>query len=272
MKFVKQLFNFYLNSSIHVSLSVFSLTWITLLELDLAYNEPVLYFIFYASITGYNFVKYFGIAKFHHRQLAGWLKVIQILSFICFCLMCFYLFQLRFLTLTYVFVFGVLTFLYAIPFLLKKDMSLRTIGGLKVFVIALIWTGVTVIIPVVNESVSFTSDIALMGFQRFLFILVLMIPFEIRDLKFDSENLQTIPQRIGISRTKYLGIILLGAFFLLEFLKDETNSNQILILLIVCFLTAILILLSKVNQGRYYSAFWVEALPLIWLMLVIFIS
>ena len=48
MRFIKQVFDFYINSSIHVALAVFSLAWITLLEFDLAYDESVLYFVFYA--------------------------------------------------------------------------------------------------------------------------------------------------------------------------------------------------------------------------------
>ena len=45
--------------------------WITLLKFEQIFDEWILFFIFFATITGYNFVKYFGIAKFHHRKLAG---------------------------------------------------------------------------------------------------------------------------------------------------------------------------------------------------------
>jgi len=62
MTFLKQLFNFYINSSIHVALAVYALAYITLVEYDIEYDENVLYFVFYATITGYNFVKYFGIS------------------------------------------------------------------------------------------------------------------------------------------------------------------------------------------------------------------
>ena len=136
MMFLKRLFNFYVNSSIHVALSVYALTWITLLSFDLDYNESVLYFIFYASITGYNFVKYYGMAKFHHRQLANWLKLIQIVSFICFILMCYYAIQLKLNTLIFIGCFALLTLLYAVPFYPKKNNTLRNISGLKIYIIA----------------------------------------------------------------------------------------------------------------------------------------
>jgi len=56
MRFMKLLFDFYINSSIHVALAVLSLSWITLLEFDIPYDKEVLFFIFFASITGQNFI------------------------------------------------------------------------------------------------------------------------------------------------------------------------------------------------------------------------
>ena len=269
MTLLKHLFNFYINSSIHVALSVYSLTWITLVSLDLSYSESVLYFVFYASITGYNFVKYFGIAKFHHRQLASWLKFIQILSFICFILMCYYGFQLKLKTHVFIACFAVLTILYAVPFLPKQKGAIRSVSGLKVYVIALVWTGVTVFIPLINADYNINADVILLGFQRFLYVLVLMLPFEIRDLKFDKLELSTIPQKLGVKKSKALGILLLSMFFLLEFLKDETTAISILVLLIVSIITALFVIFSKVEQNKYYCSFWVEGLPIMWLILVL---
>ena len=117
---LKQILNFYINSSIHVALAVFSLSYITLLEFNISYDKPVLYFIFYASITGYNFVKYFGLAKFHHRQLDTWLKYIQVFSLLCFVGMCYFALKLSIQTCFYFVVLGIITFIYAIPIIPKK--------------------------------------------------------------------------------------------------------------------------------------------------------
>ena len=68
MRYLRHIYDFYINASIHVALAVYALGYITLKELNILYDEIVLYFMFYASITGYNFVKYFGLAKFHHRS------------------------------------------------------------------------------------------------------------------------------------------------------------------------------------------------------------
>lgn len=275
MKGLKQFLNFYINSSIHVALAVYSLAWITLLEFDVPYNEAILYFIFYASITGYNFVKYFGVAKFHHRSLTNWLKAIQIFSFFCFLLMCYYAFQLSTKTLFYILGFGGITFLYAIPFLPKRlfldsQHNLRSIGGLKIYLIALVWSGVTVFLPLIHNGFSINSDVVITGIQRYIFIVVLMLPFEIRDLRYDSIKLSTVPQKIGVKQTKLIGSLCLICFFLLEFFKDEIPFTRIAILLIVTISTFLFLIFSKTEQGRYYSGFWVEGLPILWLILLLF--
>ncbi|WP_303318185.1 hypothetical protein Q4Q34_11245 [Flavivirga abyssicola] len=274
MKFIKQLFNFYLNSSIHVALSVFSLTWITLIEFDISYDRNILYFVFYASITGYNFVKYFGIAKFHHRSLANWLKLIQVFSFFSFLLMCYYAFKLSSITLICIGGFAVITFLYAIPFLpkrffLDKQHNLRSIGGLKIYLIALIWAGVTVLLPLINNNYVISIDVVLTTIQRYLFIIVLMFPFEIRDLRYDSLKLSTIPQKIGIKPTKIIGSVLLLLFFFLDLFKSEINEIQIIILIVITCVTLLFLVFSKIEQRKSYSAFWVEGIPVFWLILLL---
>jgi hypothetical protein len=52
MKGLRQLFDFYINSSIHVALAVVSLSWLTLLEFEIPFDECILLFIFFASVTG----------------------------------------------------------------------------------------------------------------------------------------------------------------------------------------------------------------------------
>jgi hypothetical protein len=274
MRLLKQIFNFYLDSSIHVALAVYAMSWITLLEFHIPYDEDVLYFIFCASITGYNFVKYFGLARFHHRSLTNWLKLIQIFSLLCFLLMCYYALQLEVKTLVVILVFALITFLYAIPFLPNKMIydshkNLRNISGLKVYIIALVWAGVTVVLPLLNNSIHINADVVITIIQRFVFVTVLMFPFEIRDLNFDSLKLATIPQQIGIKNTKIIGVLLLMLFFFLELFKDEINADILMGLLITTFITLLFLIFANRNQGKYYCSFWVEGIPIYWLLFML---
>ncbi len=250
------------------------MTWVTLISFDLPYDENVLYFVFCATITAYNFIKYFGLAKFHHRSLANWLRIIQLFSAVAFVLMCYYLFQLSLRTLTLIGFLAAATFLYAIPLIPKKylfdeQQNLREISGAKIYVIALVWCFVSVLLPIMNAGIELSADTWIALFQRFCYVLVLMLPFEIRDLNYDSLKLATIPQKIGIKKTKIIGVLLLMVFMMLEFFKDEIDDTSVFSTLIIMFMTLLLLIFSSKKQHKYYSAFWVEALPIFWLIILL---
>ncbi|MBT8244040.1 MAG: hypothetical protein HKP48_09420 [Winogradskyella sp.] len=277
MKVIRSIFNFYINSSIHVALAVYALTWVTLIEFNLPHTKSVLCFVFFATVTAYNFVKYFGLAKFHHRSLANWLKIIQVFSALAFGVMCYYFFQLSTNLIFLVSILAVITFLYAIPlipkrFLFDKQQNLRQIGGLKVYIIALVWSLVTVLMPLINEKYLINIDVMIILFQRFCFVIVLMLPFEIRDLQYDSLKLATIPQRIGVKKTKITGVLLLMVFVILEFFKDELDANSVLLTLIITLITLLFLAFSRKKQSKYYTAFWVEAIPVFWLIVLLLLS
>ena len=274
MKVLKQLLDFYINSSIHVALAVYALSWITLKKLNINGDATILYFNFFATITGYNFVKYFGIAKWHHRSLANWLKVIQVFSLVCFGLMCYYALQLQNNSLLLIAGFGMVTFLYAIPFLPKKwyldtQQNLRDISGLKVYVIALVWCGVTVMLPVFNNNGMFSQDAIITIIQNFILVITLMLPFEIRDLNYDSLKLATIPQKIGVKNTKRLGYVLVLLFYFLEYFKDNIDATGLLFQCVISIILCVFIYFANQNRNAYYTSFWVEALPLIWMLLML---
>ena len=274
MGFLKQLFNFYVNASIHVAFAVVSLMIITYIEYNLKLSKTLLLFVFFATITGYNFVKYFGLAKFHHRSLTSSLKIIQIFSLFCFLGLCYYLFFLSLNTIIALGVCGLITFFYAIPFLPKsmlfdKTHNLRQISGLKIYVIALIWAVVIVLIPLIYSEFVLSHNFWITFIQRFLFVLVLMIPFEIRDMNFDSLKLATLPQKIGVKKTKIIGVFFLLIFIILECFKSEFNQKYFIIYITIALLTLCFILLAKQKQSSYYSSFWVESLPMVWYLLYI---
>ncbi len=274
MKVLKQLLDFYINSSIHVALAVYALSWITLKKLNINGDATILYFNFFATITGYNFVKYFGIAKWHHRSLANWLKVIQVFSLVCFGLMCYYALQLQNNSLMLITGFGMVTFLYAIPFLPQKwyldtQQNLRDISGLKVYVIALVWCGVTVILPVFNNNGMFSQDAIFTIIQNFILVIALMLPFEIRDLNYDSLKLATIPQKIGVKNTKRLGYVLVLLFYFVEYFKDKIDATGLLFQFVISIILCVFIYFANEDRNAYYTSFWVEALPVIWMLLML---
>ena len=148
---------------------------------------------------------------------------------------------------------------------------MRSIGGLKVYIIAIVWAGVTVFLPLLNNQFEISDDVIITAFQCFVFVLVLMLPFEIRDLNYDNLKLATIPQKIGVKQTKLVGSLLLLIFFVLNFFKDDIDTTLIVSSLIISSMTLLFLVFARQNQNKYYSAFWVESLPLIWLGILLLV-
>ena len=270
MKFLENLFAFYINSSIHVSLAVASLFLISTAKFNIAIDYNLLFFIFFGSITGYNFVKYAGVAKLHHKSLAKSLKLIQIFSFFCFGFFIYFSFQISFETLCVSGFFGLLTLFYALP-IFPKHKNLRSLSRFKIFVIAVVWAGTTVVIPFFNAENAVSTNMFIEFFQRLLFVLVITLPFEIRDLKYDDTQLQTIPQEFGISKTKKIGFALLLVSVALEFIQPW-QPKFVIAYLLTSVLASYLLFRSTLNQPKYYASFFVEALPIFWLLLIVIID
>lgn len=246
-----------------MALAVFALVRITEIYFGLPRNESLNYFIFFATISGYNFVKYAGVAKLHHASLTDNLRAIQLFSLGCFGAMIFYATQLPQKILWFILPLASLTLLYAVPFLSGFKKNLRNSTHLKILVIAFVWAGSTVLLPVLAANQEVDSTIASYVLQRFLIIIALTLPFDIRDMQFDEISLQTIPQKIGIEQTKRLGLIVMVFALVIEFLlspKIEAKNSFI----IFFFLVLVFLMRAKKNQPNYYSSFWVESLPIIW--------
>lgn len=274
MMLLKRLLDFYINSSLHVALAVLSFCVLTTYELDL--NSSIVLFsaVFCSVIVGYNFVKYFGLAKFYYRSLTTKLKYIQLVSALSILGLGYAFLQLQSTTQMLLFFLGLITFFYAIPMGLKTPKNLRSIGGVKIYIIAFVWAMTTVALPILESQLSLNFEHWILIVQRTFIIIVLMLPFEIRDLDLDQIYLSTIPQKIGVRNTKIIGYALLGDALLLEFFKHQFDQNRFLI---VVFLVVILILFlvkSTPKRSRYYTAFWVEAIPILtlgilWIMVLI---
>ncbi len=267
MRILKVIFDFYINSSIHVALAVYGFIGVTVLEFDLLISNSLLGFIFFGTITGYNFVKYAEVARLLHRSLNLSLRTIQIFSLFCFLALIYFTFQLPFKTLLVTSGFAALTFFYAIPFL--KSKNLRALIGIKILIVAVVWAGVTVIIPIFNENELLTKDIWISFLQRVLFIIALTLPFEIRDLQYDELALGTLPQRVGVKSTRIIGSILLMITFLLEFFKIENNWDYFLSLGVISIVLLIFLIVSNKKQSKYFSSFWVESIPILWFAMIL---
>ncbi|CAZ96618.1 UbiA prenyltransferase family protein [Zobellia galactanivorans] len=268
MKAIKRIFDFYLDASIHIAFGVYALVHITDITLGFEVDRHLAWFLFFGSVACYNFVKYGVEAKKYILVANRYHKNIQLVSIIALLIA---LYHGWFLSLEVWFgVVGLvgLTGLYALP-LLPHAKNLRSWGGLKIFIVALVWAGATVILPMLSAEQPMTKDVWVETVQRFIFVLILLIPFEIRDLAFDAPDLKTLPQRYGIANTKIFGSFLSVPFFFLIFLKNSVSSGEAIAAGIVFLILGFLMFITGRRQNRYFASFWVEAISVFWWFLLL---
>lgn len=268
MKVAQRVFNFYLDASIHVAFAAFALVNVTGLTLNIPVDVHLSWFLFFGTLTCYNFVKYGIEAKKYILIANRYHRNIQFASFIAFGLAAYHSFFLKIDVWVCIVCLLVLTGLYAVP-VLPHSKKLRSWGGLKVFVVALVWAGATVMLPALSERGPNLWDICIETVQRFLFVLILMIPFEIRDLVYDSPELKTLPQRYGVARTKIFGAFATLPFFLSVFLKDSITTADVIATGILFLVLGALMYVTKRNQSSYFASFWVEVIPILWWTLLL---
>ena len=118
------------------------------------------------------------------------------------------------------------------------------------------------VLPVLNAEINISSDFYLKCAQRFLLIFTLILIFEIIDLENDDPHLQTVPQQIGVKRTKILGFILLIVFCGLEFFNSNVNFQfgRMLLTFVIAIVIALFLLFANEKApilhfflGRKYS-------------------
>ena len=263
MKWVKRIFDFYLDASIHVTFAIYALLQITFLTLNIPYDHHLSFFVFFGSISCYNFIKYGVEAEKYILVANNYHRGIQFLSLIALSFAFYHAYFLSFDVWVGVGGLLFLTALYALP-VLPKAKNLRSWGGLKIFVVALVWSGTTLLLPVLSANQTVTWDIGVEIFQRFVLILILLIPFEIRDLAYDNIELRTLPQRYGVTNIKIIGGFATLVFFFITFLKDDPSSEELVRKGILFLILGGMIFRTKRNQSKYFASFWVEAIPISW--------
>lgn len=266
MKGFKSIFKFYVDSSIHVALAICAFAGVNINLTEASYNVSFFIFLFSASVAAYNFVKHVPKIK-THSTLPPYFKSIGLFTFLCFGLLVFAVFHQSIKFLIMAGILGLFTLLYVLP-ILPRHKSLRNLKSLKIFIIAMVWVGATLWLPLIDQKPLFSTSVILWSFSHFAFVLALILPFEIRDLHYDDKKLATFPQRFGIRATKIFGYSLLFLFIFINFLIPDLPFNQLIINLAVALLTALALHHSTSAQSSYYASFYLEAIPILWFLLL----
>lgn len=212
MRFVLKILDFLVVTNVYVATGTFSLTWLSLQfygndKLDLAF------FVFFSTLFTYNFIR---LARVQHMIKEGdstrHKNIFRFRAFLWFfsiiSAIAAFIFFLRVdESIYYPLLFmGLISIAYSLPVYKKQGiwLRLRDMPFIKIFIIAFVWAIVTSLFPMQVSDVPINWLVVI---ERFLFVFAITIPFDIRDLRFDAENLNTIPQVFGIKKARYVGLV-----------------------------------------------------------------
>ena len=267
MYYFKRFADFCIDSSILVAFAAFAFLQLTVLRLNISISSELQFFVFFGTQASYTFIKHFSIFSRGFEKWNSFKGFLFAFSFFSFCIAGYCFFDLNG-SMRIIAVFSLLVILlYTFPFSIGYNSG-REWVGLKVFLVVLSWTLVTYVLPILSWEQKFSNEIFLLGLQRFFLIYGLMCIYEIVDLQFDNQLLQTLPQRIGVKWTKYFAFFWFTLYLFIEiyfFSNPFTWINLSFLFIILLFL----FFASKINS-RYFSDFWLESVPILWWLVLVF--
>jgi 4-hydroxybenzoate polyprenyltransferase len=281
---MKRLGNYLINSKFYISFAAVSLTIGTQIQLGGSPQiQPYLFIVFFATFVEYNLTR-FVVLVLYKLPLAHsndeWVNKQQKLFYTTFILaiigLIIALLNAKQIVMLSIVRMTIITILYTLPFLKLKQLSLnlRKVPFLKIFLIMLVWSFSTVMLPILQlEQLINWKTTCLLMLERFLFIGALAILFDLRDVVADSQiGLKTIPSQIGESKSLLLSKVLL-CFFLLDSFCYYLYTN--LIYLFPAALISFLVLLYLVNSSKlklsiHYHSLYLDGAILLHGLLIAF--
>jgi 4-hydroxybenzoate polyprenyltransferase len=202
-------------------------------------------------------------------------KMHYLLLFIGFLLIIFSLFSFHLRHFYVLICLGAIAFLYSFPALpFGKKKRLKEYGILKIITLSLLWTLVTVWFPV--NSMPFDTGLFWLVFaKRFLFMFVLCLLFDMRDMDIDRESgIRTFPVQFGIKNSYYFSYFILIIFLILSFIQFYYwgHPGFLFAMIISVVLTFIVIQLTKKHQSDFIFLAGIDGMMLLQALLVYLFS
>jgi len=264
-KKIKLLFDYYINSSLHVSFCIISYIITIKLINKFPFDWGNILFVFFTTFFTYNFIKFYEIVISTNRPISFVFKLFFSKALIAFLISFYLFFDLSSSKQITVLITSVLTVLYTVPFISK--FTLRGNPIIKIFTVAFCWTMMIVVLPFFEMMDSYN----MFNYSLLIFCLVTaqMIPFEIRDKHKDIYNVKTIVHIYETKNSKIIGYFILITslipMILIHYLSEDLISKNSTALIIL--VAGVLIYLSSEKQNKYYSSFTVESIPMMWLII-----
>ena len=280
----RQSLDFLLFSNIFIALCAVAQAAVTYHLLGARCDEYVLALLFCSTLALYNFSMF--LAKpanpknspfrrvrwiFDNYRMMITITLVAILSIIP---LLFFLTTASKLLLLFL---GAISVAYNIPLFSMNDQKfgLRNVPGLKLFLIALIWSLSCVLLPIVEISnrhlitVSASDTIVLIA-KRFLFVCAITVPFDIRDLFQDKKyELKTIPVVFGERKAYLFCQLLLVIYLLLLLMFTRSVDAHFVGLTLTIILTGWLIFKAEFEKNEYYYFLYLDGTMILQFVMIV---
>jgi 4-hydroxybenzoate polyprenyltransferase len=226
-----------INSNIYISVAAVFLTVETQIQLGMKPQwHPYLFIIFFATLFEYNLHRLITVLtnkealnSDKHNWVKKNLKGFYLLVFLSVAGFFIVSFLARREVLITLAPLAILTLFYSTPvFRNKKNiLRLRDIPYIKIFLIALVWSGVTILLPMIQADILFDPmNVILIFLERFIFVFAITLPFDIRDIEADKqEGLKTFPLLFDEKRSYLISYLSLLMFFIIAMIHYSASNN-----------------------------------------------
>jgi len=258
---VKSIIQFCINSNIWVAFCVLGLVFSTEILLETA-NFKISQFVFFSTIVAYNFQRTIRMKKEHEHSSKAWLdknrRAIYILMFLAALINLYLFFGFKSSTQLAILFAGTISVFY--PF------GIRKIPFAKIFIISFVWAVSAMLLLVLENNIPISQNIIWKFTSLFLFVFAITIPFDIRDIGYDSQDIITIPLFFGAQKAKNIAIFSLficGIIAFFQYVEMSLIMPHLLALIFLYILASIFIQKSDKSNGKMFFYFWVESLSLV---------
>jgi len=270
-------FNFYLYSSLHISLGAIALLFHIQLITKSTIGWSYYVFVFASTLLVYCFHRIIGLEKVLNVENKGrflvinhykhHIRVYAIIGAIGAAISFLYLpFTLQKLVV----IPGIISLLYIFP-LFSKKKRLRDFNYIKIFLIAIVWAMITAWVPYHYATSNFTES-SLLFAERFCFFMAITLPFDIRDAHIDrSIGVKTLATLLGNTRSKWMAMIFSLLAFIINILlyfMQVVSLETVLALALFYSLTSVFILLYSEKKSDYYFTGLFDGLMILYGFLV----
>ncbi len=260
---------FILSHSIFIAVCAVSLVFQTALLLHIHLPLALYGFIFFATIGGYN--TYWLLSKYGFNRNLSVLQLIReetghviILGIAWIGIILFY--AQHIIHFKVILPAVLLIILYSLPLLpVKLFKIIRKPGFLKTTLLAFTWSYVTVIIPLGKSLIDINNTEYFLLSRRFLFMLMLCIIFDSRDIQMDKiRGLHSLATDVTAKTLKWIIFCIFALLFATNFLSNQfgLTFTQSLSLQISTIALLLVYFLSTKKRGYLFYYFLVDGMML----------